>query len=311
MTQQNQTPELNQTADQEQPKQKAPALSPAEVANTQNKAKTFVTQILAKIEVNRDNNYQISPGYPLTNALQEAYLAIVGTADKNGKPVLEACSGNSVADAVMDMVSMEFMPSKSQCYFIAHGDKLTCMPSYFGYQAAAKSIADVYDFIAKEVVKGDEVVTEIIDGEERIVSHTHKRTWGKMNSVDDIVGAYAIAFMLDGTRRYEIMDITQIKAAWAKSATKQGTHQEFPDMMAKKTVLSRLSKRLINTTRNTNMSQGQIQKLNALKKALVYEDTGLLLSSESIVPERAFTQTISTAMMKSSDDNQPSNKESY
>ena len=70
---------------------------------------------------------------------------------------------------------------------------------------------------------------------------------------DKIVGAYAVATMIDGTKRAEVMNISQLKKAWdqrmgglKEDAT--STHTKFRDQMAKKTVINRLCKMVANTS---------------------------------------------------------------
>ena len=70
---------------------------------------------------------------------------------------------------------------------------------------------------------------------------------------EKIVGAYAVATMADGSKRAEVMNLSQLKKAWnqrmgglKEDAT--STHTKFRDQMAKKTVINRLCKMIANTS---------------------------------------------------------------
>ena len=68
---------------------------------------------------------------------------------------------------------------------------------------------------------------------------------------EKILGAYAVVLMEDGAKHLEVMNIKQIKQAWSQGfgykENGNGTHQKFTDQMAKKTVINRALKQIINT----------------------------------------------------------------
>lgn len=281
---------------------------PAEVikpsAEITKSKESFVNQILAQINNDRDKGFVVSPGYPLTNALQEAWLKILGTKDKNYQPATTVCTPVSIANAVKNMVAMELIPSKTQCYFLVYGNELVCMPSYFGYQAVAKSVGLVRDFQAQVVLDGEEIETALVDGREILISHTGRKRFANKEEtikVENIVGAYAVAIFLDGHKEYDFMDIGEVKAAWNKSSNKgQSTHKEFPVKMVQKTVLSRLAKRIFNTTRNTELSAESLQKLTALNDAFRYEEN----NDTTAIPENSFSSSIKPDFEESTEDHE-------
>jgi recombination protein RecT len=63
-----------------------------------------------------------------------------------------------------------------------------------------------------------------------------------------IKGAYATIKYLNGSTISEYMTIAQIHVSWSKSKTQQAVHKEFPEMMAKRTVVKRLCNQVVNTT---------------------------------------------------------------
>lgn len=182
--------------------------------------------------------------YNPTNALMGAYLILKETNDKNGKCVLETCSQSSIANSLMDMVTMGLSMQKKQCYPVAYAGKLTCQISYHGHKAMAHRYGAVS--IDSEVIyEGDEFEYKIEGGRKNIVKHTQK--FQNIN-LDKIVGAYCVVKLSDGSTYTEVMNINQIKTAWKKGygyKENSGTHKEFTDMMAKKTVTSRACKQIV------------------------------------------------------------------
>ena len=67
---------------------------------------------------------------------------------------------------------------------------------------------------------------------------------------DKTKGAYAIVTFNDGTKFCEIMNMKQIRAAWAMGASRGGSpaHKNFPDEMACKTVINRALKVAVGST---------------------------------------------------------------
>jgi recombination protein RecT len=209
--------------------------------------KDVVDNVLAKITKFEETGELVLPSsYSAANALKSAWLILQETVDRNNKPVLETCSKESIANALLDMVVQGLSPVKKQCYFIAYGAKLQLMRSYLGTLAVAKRVAGVKVAAANCVYEGDKFVYNIdpATGLKRIVEHSQSLDNLDVNKVK---GAYAILGMEDGRIVVEIMNINQIKQAWMQGATKGSSpaHKNFSDEMAKKTVIGRACKLLI------------------------------------------------------------------
>lgn len=187
----------------------------------------------------RDFNY--------TNELMGAYLTLKETKDKNGKCVLESCSQVSIANALMTMVSSGLSMQSKQCYAVAYGGQLQLMPSVYGNTCIARRYG-LKDISAMCIYKGDKLTYHIEDAE--IVIDEHLQDFMNIDT-DQIVGAYAIAKMADGSKHVELMSMAQIKKAWAQGYGYKeggsGTHQKFTDQMALKTVKNRCLKYIIRT----------------------------------------------------------------
>jgi len=191
----------------------------------------------------------LPPNYSPENAMKAAWLILQETKDRNGTPVLQSCTQNSIANALLDMVVQGLNPGKKQCYFIAYGDKLTCMRSYFGSMAIVKNICGAKDVYGEIVYNGDEFEYAIHNGNKQILKHVQK--FGNI-APERIVGAYC-TIIFDNDREFtEVMTLDQIKKAWKKSkmdTSREGsTHKEFPEEMCKRTVINRACKRYINSS---------------------------------------------------------------
>ena len=71
---------------------------------------------------------------------------------------------------------------------------------------------------------------------------------------EKIVAAYCTIEMENGQEYTEVMNMAQIQKSWAKSRNpKQSVHKEFPDQMAKRTVINRACKMFFNTSDDSDL----------------------------------------------------------
>ena len=191
-----------------------------------------------------DGQLVLPEGYNAGNALKAAYLVLQNTKDKSNKNFMEVCTKDSIARALLDMVVQGLDVGQKQAYFIVRGNELTLMRSYFGSQAVLRRISGIKDVWATIIYEGDEVEVSVVNGE-RVISR-HETKFG--NEDGAIVGAYAVIEMEDGTKKYTIMTKNEIDKCWAKSSSEKHTvHKEFPQEMAKRTVINRACKNYVNT----------------------------------------------------------------
>lgn len=245
--------------------------------------------VMNKIHKFQNNGQIFFPdNYSPENALKSAYLILTETTDKNKKPVLQACSKESIANCLLNMVIQGLNPAKKQCYFIPYGEKLTLMPSYFGYQAIAKQFGEIEDIVAEVVYAKDEFEFDIdvINNTKNISKH--KRT---LESMEDrqIKAAYCTIMFKSGKTKTEIMTMDQIKTSWKKSKTNtedpNSVHQQFPEDMAKRTVINKTLKYYINTQNDSN--------LMLLKQAFMDSEEELSeIEADYEITQNANTETI-------------------
>ncbi len=201
-------------------------------------------------ELQESGELHLPANYSAENAMKSAWLALQSTVDKQKRPVLNVCTHNSIANALLDMVVQGLNPAKQQCYFIAYGDTLVCHRSYFGSMALVRRIYPDADIWYGVVYEGDDFEYTIERGRKTVVKHVQR-----IENVqpDRIVGAYCV--IEPGNDRLphtETMTIDQIKRAWQQGQTYRvsgnGVHQKFSDQMAAKTVINRACKAIINSS---------------------------------------------------------------
>lgn len=191
------------------------------------------------------------PNYSPENAMKSAWLILQETKDRNGNPALEVCTRDSVANALLDMVVQGLSPAKKQGYFIVYGNNLNFMRSYFGTMAVTKRLNGVEDIFAQVIYEGDDFEFTIQRGTKKIVKHSQKL---ENIDINKIVGAYCTIIYGDGKEFTEIMTKKQIDQAWSKTKMKSNSvHREFPEEMAKRTVINRTCKLFTNTSDDSDL----------------------------------------------------------
>jgi len=222
--------------------------SPGTVVAIQKSIADSVLQRVQQFTVNKD--IRLPVGYSPENALKSAWLIMLETKNKDGKAVLESCTRESIANALLNMVLQGLNPVKKQCDFIAYGDKLTMQREYHGTIALAKRYGNIKEAVGNVIYEDDEFEYSIdAQGYKKVLKHNQE-----IDNIDvnKIKGAYATLLFEDRDREpyVEIMTIAQIRQAWMQGATKGASpaHKNFPDQMAIKTVISRACKLFISSS---------------------------------------------------------------
>lgn len=238
--------------------------------------KTIADSVLIKLNnLTASGALRLPANYSAENALRQAWLILQSAVDKDKQPVLKVCSKDSVALALLKMTLQGLDPAKSQCYFIAYGSALSCQRSYFGEIAVMKRVATILgEPVAQVVRQGEGFEYTIERGQYKILSHEPN-----IETADnEIIAAYAIIEYKrpDGkTAEWcEFMTRAQMESAWRKSRANpleqvksddglvwrlkaNSTHGEFTDQMAKKTVLARAGKIIVNTSDDKHLYMGE------------------------------------------------------
>lgn len=208
--------------------------------------------------------------YSVRNAMQSAYLMLKEAENKDHRPLLEVCTQESVVQSLMQMATQGLNPIKKQCYFVAYGNKCQLVPSYFGTLAILNRVKNLKRQPVANVVRQGDVFEYGYDLDTmEMVIRKHETVLDNLDN--PVIAAYAV-IVTDKEKVVEIMSRQQLENAWAqgqawKSAKKGGyesvTHKNFAEEMAKKTVLNRAAKRLINATDDSAlMSDEAIEAFN-------------------------------------------------
>lgn len=217
-------------------------------------------QVLSRIEqFQKDGSMILPKNYSVENHMKSAWLALQEVEDKEHHKALQICTKESIANSLLDMVLQGLSVSKKQGYFIVYGNKLIFQRSYFGTIALAKRAGGmVSEPVANVIYDGDDFQYEIDPKTAKVAIVKHSQ---KLENIDNskIKGAYALVTLADGTTQVTIMSMQQIQAAWGQGATKGNSpaHKNFAEEMAKKTVIGRACKAIINSSDDAWLYDGK------------------------------------------------------
>lgn len=207
----------------------------------------LVTMVNNNIEDMKNNEgLSLPPDYSVGNALNSAYLILSDTS--KGQPLLDKCDQGSVIKALMNMAIQGLSPAKNQCYFIPYGNQLVMQRSYFGSISVVKRLSNVKDIQAQVVHKDD---TFKIGGKDGVL--VVKEFEPSFENLDKpIIGAFAWIEDINGNRTYTVMTKKDIDISWSHAKTKK-VQNEFPEEMAKRTVINRAAKFYINSSSDNDL----------------------------------------------------------
>lgn len=207
--------------------------------------KDITDAVNAKVSQMQNEGLVVAPNYAPANALKSAFFAMTNSPSGN---LLEKCSKESIANALLDMVVQGLSPAKTQCYFIPYGNTLKMTRSYFGTMKVVKQLSNVKDIWAEVVFEGD--VLKIRNDNGRKVLESHETDW--TNQDNAIIGAYCIIEKVDGERILTVMTKKEIDRSWQQSKNKS-VQNAFPQEMAKRTVINRAAKQFFNTSDDSDI----------------------------------------------------------
>lgn len=243
-------------------------------------------------ELSQQGDFAIPKDYDYVNALKSAELRIVGTKDKNGKSVLDTCTKKSIAQALLDMVLQGLSPERTQCYFIAYGNELQLIPSYFGKVASLKRIVPEVDKIVCDIAHVDDVIAwgRTEDG---VRYADHIETDPMKNHDKPIYMGFCNIYSKDGKLLGNAyMTYKEIETCWKHNVAygKTKTHTEFPEEMAKKVLIGRACKFLKNTAITSVNSLAADAYMRAEKAEFKFDE-----DKNTEKPKAASTTTLSKA----------------
>lgn len=207
--------------------------------------KQVTSNVATRIEAMKGEGLLIAPNYSVSNALSSAYYALKNS---NSGNLLQTCTQDSIYNALLDMVTQGLSPAKTQCYFIPYGNTVKLTRSYFGTMKVVKQLPEVKDIYAEVIYEGDKFQIKNENGRKVFVSH--ETDW--VNADNPIAGAYCIIEKEDGEKILTVMTKKEIDKSWAQAKTKN-VQNNFPQEMAKRTVINRAAKQFFNTSDDNDL----------------------------------------------------------
>lgn len=229
----------------------APAQKSGQVANFIEYKNRLTSSVLNKIGELRKGGITVPVGYSADNQIYLAFLKLTSMTAKNGQPMLSQVTPQSVANSLLTMCIKGLSMEKGQCTFIQYGNEVQLQQEYHGTIALAKRYG-AGDPQAQVIYEGDEFEYEINPktGKKVVTKHVQK-----LENIDNdkIVGAWCLvpyADHPDWEPKVEIMTMKEIRQSWLQGPTKgqSPAHRNFPQEMAKKTVIGRACKLFISTS---------------------------------------------------------------
>ena len=214
--------------------------------------KQVTSSVANRINAMKSEGLKIAPNYSVSNALSSAYYALKNS---NSGNLLEKCTDESIYNALLDMVTQGLSPAKTQCYFVPYGTTVKLTRSYFGTMKVVKQLPEVKDIYAEVIYKGDDFKIKNENGRKVFVSHETDWT----NADNEIIGAYCIIKKLDGEKVLTVMTKKEIDKSWSKAKTKN-VQNDFPQEMAKRTVINRAAKQFFNTSDDNDLFIGAVNR---------------------------------------------------
>lgn len=252
--------------------------------------KQITSPVAARIQEMQKEGLMIAQNYSVSNALSSAYYALKNSSSGN---LLQQCTQDSVYNALLDMVTQGLSPAKTQCYFIPYGNVVKLTRSYFGTMKVVKQLPEVKDIYAQIIFKGDEFEAENVDGRWKFVSH--KSSW--KNQDNPIEGAYCVIEKTDGEKILTIMTKKEIDKSWAQAKTKN-VQNNFPQEMAKRTVINRAAKQFFNTSDDNDLFIDAVNRTTANE----YDNERRMKDAEPVREEAETLEDILKAPNKPAED---------
>lgn len=216
-------------------------------------------QVITRINQLSETGLQMPKDFHAPTAIRMTMLKLQELKDKNGKPALEVCTKESIANALFRMCLWGLNCGLDQCYATVKGDKLCIDPSYFGKALMVKRVYNTWH-PRPHVIRKDDVFEFEIESKTGLTKLVKHET--KLENIDKpFVGAYIYLPTENGDLDLYIMSAKQIATAWSKSPTRQGVHQEFDEKMVGKTIINSACNMIIKSTPSINYNE-EVQEDN-------------------------------------------------
>lgn len=203
----------------------------------------------------------VPKGYSAQNQIYLAFLQLSTMEDpKTHQLILPMVSVQSVANTLLRMCIKGLSLDKSQCAFVKRGGELTLQVQYQGNAMLAKRYG-AGDPQAQVIYEGDDFEFEINPRTGKKVVTKHVQKLENINNEKGgahIRGAWCLvpyAGHPELDPKVEVMTMEEIRTAWQQGATagQSPAHKNFPQEMAKRTVINRACKLFIQTSEDAGV----------------------------------------------------------
>lgn len=178
----------------------------------------------------------------------ELYLAMMMLANdvkiKDGRTAIEVCTPASIMSELKKMVKMGHSLARKHCYAIIYGDKLQITSSYFGDITTIERAIPGAKVHANVLREGDDY--EYSFNEETETYEVTGVVPCLENKDNQIVAAFGCVKVNGKKIVTDVMSWKQIQASWAHAKT-DNVQKQFPEEMAKRTLIKHMCKILLNT----------------------------------------------------------------
>lgn len=235
----------------------------------------------------KENQITVPEGYDTPGEITTALMIIAQTIDKEGRPALESCSKESIMTQLRLMAQNGLSMARKQCYPIVRKPKLCIDTSYFGTISILKRIMPGYDVRANVIYKDD--TYDYVFNEEIQCNQIVNVRSSIENRDKGIVGAYGVIFeKATGKVIYsEVMSWKEILISWSHAKTDK-VQKEFPQEMAKRTLIQRMCKLFLNTEKAKDIEG--VRAYNEMVSNGYDDEKDITPSEETVKKQEAIRQ---------------------
>ena len=235
----------------------------------------------------KENQITVPEGYDTPGEITTALMIIAQTIDKEGRPALESCSKESIMTQLRLMAQNGLSMARKQCYPIVRKPKLCIDTSYFGTISILKRIMPGYDVRANVIYKDD--TYDYVFNEEIQCNQIVNVRSSIENRDKGIVGAYGVIFeKATGKVIYsEVMSWKEILTSWSHAKTDK-VQKEFPQEMAKRTLIQRMCKLFLNTEKAKDIEG--VRAYNEMVSNGYDDEKDITPSEETVKKQEAIRQ---------------------
>lgn len=236
------------------------------------------TQQWVMASVNDPNKgVSLPKGYNLGNEIETAMFYIAQNTD-----ALQKCPQDSIVSALRDMALQGLSISKKQIYPIVYGNLLQMQRSYFGDITVLKQFFPYFEVTANVLYQGDKYAYRYDEiGNYYYITDVESSL---ENRDKPIIAAFGTIYDIRTKERVYgcVMTWNEIQKNWSKAKT-HNVQNDFPQEMAKRTLIRRMCKLFINTS--SNLSSEVVGAYNRSTEA-EYDDMKNVTPPESEIEKQ-------------------------